>query len=383
MRSFLKIETMMHSIFDFDLSVTGIHTFKSTQLLPSQCPFSFDEQYYQTGIVHANFNLKANVKEYLKHDDTDNISAIATFHNNHSYIAGYMAFLFGRHLTLKEINFSYGGLSTAAIYQIEGITKPFIISYIPAANGIVAEDALFDLYIKDLKNNKNHQINHIRQIWHKLTLAQEDTPVSFYDDNTNNCKHAISMPFTKVSQVDKQNQGKFVFTEFLPRVSHSSASSADSTESTTTDGAADMPKKIKPGFFNKTGSVAHAGMSPSRFKLLTQIKEFVFDENHELVQKYLLTEASLAKFIAGFYAEAGNHLMAHKYIELYPDALQFVVQGYALVGNHDLIKDYYEQGLVTSDYIAGCYHRAGYREKSLEYKQLNSLATEGSSYRIN
>ncbi|KTD46280.1 Uncharacterised protein [Legionella quateirensis] len=372
----------MNSIFDFDLSVTRKHTFKRTQILTTQCPFTFNEQEYHRGIAHAHSNLKAHVNEFLKHDDSDNMSAIATFHNNHSYIAGYMAFLFERHLTLKEIRFSTGGLSAAAIYQIEGITKPFIISYIPAA------DDVFNLHIDDLENNKNHQINHIRQIWHTLKLAEEDAPVCFYDDNAHNCYQALSMPLIKVNQVNRHAQDRIDFAECLSGVSLSSTSSSDSIESAEIAGDTDMPAKTKPGFFKKTGSVARTAMNPSRLARLAQIKQFVFDGNHHRVDEYLRAEApsdkeSSAKFIAGFYAEAGNHQMANRYIKQYPKALQFVIQGYAFVGDHDSIKQYYEKGLVTSEYISGCYHRAGNTDKSSEYEQLTSQAIEGSSYRFN
>jgi hypothetical protein len=74
--------------------------------------------------------------------------------------------------------------------------------------------------------------------------------------------------------------------------------------------------------------------------------------------------------------------MAEMYLKQSPKALAYVIQGYALEGYHDQIKHYYEQGMVTSDYIASCYFRARNIEKMTEYEQLNSLATEGSSYRV-
>lgn len=360
---------MMVAILDFDLTLTGKHTFNATQLT-KQCPLSFYDKEYSKGAEHAMFNLKSGSKEHFKHDDSEHMSAIATFHNNHSYIAGYVSVLLGGCLTLKETYFSEGGLSASAVYQIEGIKKPFIISYIPATGD------LFNTHIAELDNNKNQQIKNIRQLWCKLKLAQEETPFSFYDDNANNCIHAHSMPFTNVYKVNPDNQRRFECKQLIlatPMTATSSDSIALSVESENV-----TPARKHTGFFSKKTST----VIDARLAVKAQVKQYVFEENHELVEESLRAKLCSVEFIAGFYAEAGNHEMVQMYLKQSPKALAYVIQGYALEGYHDQIKDYYEQGMVKSDFIAGCYSRAGKIEKMTEYEQLNSLANEGSSYRV-
>jgi hypothetical protein len=365
----MELEDIMDAILDFDRTLTGKHTFPATQLI-EQCPISYNEKEYLKGISHATFNLKSGSKEYFKHDDSEHISAIATFHNNHSYIAGYISVLLGGRLTLKETHFSERGLSASAIYQIDGIKKPLIISYIPATGD------LFNTYITALGNNKNQQINHIRQLWCQLELAQEETPVSFYDDNAHNCMHAQSIPYIKVYKVNPDNPLRFECKQLIMD-SSMSASSSDSIV-LTIESENDTPVRKKTGFFSKKTLPDQT----ARIAVKAQVKQYVFEDQHELVEESIRAKRCSLEFIAGFYAEAGNHEMAEMYLKQSPKALAYVIQGYALEGYHDQIKHYFEQGMVTSDYIASCYYRARNLEKMTEYEQLNSLATEGSSYRV-
>lgn len=134
---------------------------------------------YQKGKDFAKTGLKESIEKFIMQDET-HLSAIATFHNDPNFVAGCMAQLFGKELVFKERILSETMPSVAInVYEIDGLEKPFIISYLPHFGNA------FDKAIVDL-GNKNTQIRHIRNFWLERGLIKTHCPINFYDDSHTN-----------------------------------------------------------------------------------------------------------------------------------------------------------------------------------------------------
>lgn len=184
----------MPSIFDFDQTISIEHTFRNFKLGaldPSANP-------YELGKKHALGNIKKQVENYLKHDN-DNLSAIATWHNNPDFIAGYMAILTGKELILEKTMHSKDGLIAINQYRITGVDKPFLLSYIPHANDPDFQNAL------TLLKNKNRQITWLHKKMLKQQLIQEDSLIDFYEDTRKNFEEAKKLPYIKSHLVDNNS----------------------------------------------------------------------------------------------------------------------------------------------------------------------------------
>lgn len=167
-------------IFDFDQTITKNHTF-TTQCIEAFLEKGIDdfEHLYDAGKLGAQQNIKSDFPT-LEHSDKAR-SAIATYHNNPHYIAGYISHLLGRNLSFVETITSKNPVTAINIYKVEGTELPFIISYIPEI-GEKFNDRLDEL------TGKNEQICFIQQFFERL-LAPE-TVVNFYDDSVANYKAA-------------------------------------------------------------------------------------------------------------------------------------------------------------------------------------------------
>ena len=183
----------MPSIFDFDQTVSTGHTFPSCKLeaLPPHT------DHYQLGKEHALVNIKKDTGKYLKHDE-DNLSAIATWHNNPDYIAGYVATLIGKELTLEKTSISDSKFIAVNHYKVAGVSKPFLISYIPQVK-IEFQKAITAL------GNKNQQIGLLQLIMLAQQLIQDDSIIDFYEDTNSNFQDAKRLPYIRSHLVERSD----------------------------------------------------------------------------------------------------------------------------------------------------------------------------------
>lgn len=197
---------MRLNIFDFDLTCTNQHTFRTMSANPDkEDHLIFSQDQYELGKSRFESLKKSNLHEYILHDDTENCSAIATFHNNPSFIAGFFAAYFGREIVWKDTNCSENSCIAAAQCSIEGINRPFIISYIPEVG------ARYQLALPIIEN-KNIQIQNIL-----LNNLNNSLPFEtyFYDDDPKNVKAAGEFIDVKTLLVDRKNSTIFSATELV------------------------------------------------------------------------------------------------------------------------------------------------------------------------
>ena len=185
------------SIFDFDRTLTKRHTFPWHSLDSYSVPYVY-ETIYENGNAEALVNMKAGAHEQLKHD-AEQLGAIATYHNNPAFIAGFIAVLLGKKLIFKETLLS-NSIPVVAInsYEVEGEEKPFLISYIPA---------LGDAFSKTLEKlaGKNNQITFLRATLFEKGLIKEDEMIQYFDDSEENFNHAKTLSLVNSHWVDPKN----------------------------------------------------------------------------------------------------------------------------------------------------------------------------------
>jgi hypothetical protein len=191
-----KGKTMAHviSIFDFDQTVTIKHTFYRFALVTY--PDSGSQlSHYEAGRANAEQNMKQGVRERLKHN-LEHLSAIATYHNNPAFIAGFIARILGNELKFNKTVFSDVSPRTAIdYYSVEGIETPFLISYIPAANDE------FDKTLAQL-HGKNEQLTHLKQIFLTEKWIPDNSVINYYDDSYVNFQCAIPLSLINRHYVD-------------------------------------------------------------------------------------------------------------------------------------------------------------------------------------
>jgi len=182
-------------IFDFDLTVTKKHSFRTKRIEMPEPP----ETWYVAGKNAANEGaVRLGIGEFLKHD-AENLSAIATFHNNPDYVAGHIAHILGKELVLSETLLSNGTPKVAInVYAVEG-SRPFLISHLPY------EGQEFNVNTKAL-GNKNSQIEFLRATWIRMGLAQESNVINFYDDSGENFQAAVELGYVSGNLVNKESE---------------------------------------------------------------------------------------------------------------------------------------------------------------------------------
>jgi hypothetical protein len=150
-------------VFDFDKTVSKNHTFNNRSLQP------------QT-------NIKTGLP--LSHVDGDDISAIATYHDDPAYVASYIACHLGKKLSLKEI-LAIGEHQILSVYDVIGQETPFVISTLPAAH--------FQAHLSFQQDTgKNNQLEAVRDYLIKKGHINASTNIDFYDDSENNTYHAAN-----------------------------------------------------------------------------------------------------------------------------------------------------------------------------------------------
>lgn len=165
------------------------------------------EGWYNLGKkVATQGRLREDIALHLKHD-ANNLSAIATFHNNPAFVAGCIAHTFGKELTLVATHSSSSTPAVAiAEYKVEG-ARPFLISYLPYVT------AQFNKNM-NLLGNKNSQIEFVRSTLLGRGLITESDVIQFYDDSRENYEAASRLPFIQ-SNLVKGQAGPFIIEEAL------------------------------------------------------------------------------------------------------------------------------------------------------------------------
>ena len=173
------------SIFDFDQTTTIKHSFQQFQ----QRHYSGEEAAsvsYSDGELNARTNTKINITEYLQHN-RDHLSAIATYHNNPAFIAGFIATLLKKKLTYVQTrNLIDDPMIAVDYYSVEDTDRPFLISYISASS------TEFENVICRLKG-KNEQITFLRECFLNANLIKQNTMINYYDDSLPNFKKAQTL----------------------------------------------------------------------------------------------------------------------------------------------------------------------------------------------
>lgn len=183
------------SIFDFDQTLTKGNT-PSSAYRPNE-----PNRSYQAGRKMAFLQAKKNIEKYLVHNE-EQISAIATYHNNPAYIAGFVSTLLRKDLIFNEtIVLPESPPIAIDIYKVTGQEHPFLISYIP--------DVAFSKTVSELQETgKNKQLSHLEQVIKEKKILPSDSKakVNFYDGTEKNCSQAIQHPLINNSyQVDTQS----------------------------------------------------------------------------------------------------------------------------------------------------------------------------------
>lgn len=180
-------------ISDFDQTITQHHTFSSNKAIINPTAGWKDAQYH-LGKSHAQNNLKKNVELFIKHDDF-HLCAIATFHNNPDFIAGYMAVLLGKELIYKATISPKSDTEIAIdIFETSGLKKPLLISRLTLTGEAY-------LNLMNTHPDKNRQIEHIRAVWEALGYMNKSDLIHFFDDSIHNIKQSASLPHLENHQV--------------------------------------------------------------------------------------------------------------------------------------------------------------------------------------
>lgn len=306
----------MFSIFDFDWTITIQHTYKATAVESGELT-GFSEAEYERGRMDAKTNTRSGLLDYLRHDDEENTCAIATFHNNHPMVAAYIAELFQRKATFLSTQISEDGLCAISFYALDGINKPFPVSWIPASG------VAFGATLAKLGDNKNCQLEFLRRVMQESGLIKTDEPMHFYDDTPRNCEFAKALPLVEVHQVQRYGAA-------FTTVNHGAASS--------------MPVDF------------------GRY-----VKDCVLEGCHDEVETCWRAGRVSVNLVAACYAEAENHAMAEKYVKEYGARFDFVVQGYAMAGNDVKLRELYKSGQASVELITKCYARTPHVELTQQW----------------
>ena len=166
-----------YNIFDFDQTLTQHHTFSEF------CLYRYPDASIAThaGQANAKAYKKKDAELYLKHD-LEHFSAIATYHNNPAFIAGFITEVLGKELTFVEtVKPVASDAPGTAInrYTIADVDTPFFISYISEVG------EAFDATINQL-TGKNNQISSLKRLFLEEKLMEESSIINFYEDSKGN-----------------------------------------------------------------------------------------------------------------------------------------------------------------------------------------------------
>ena len=212
----------MPAIFDFDCTLTIEHTFLEHAIEKARLA----QNQYVLGQAKGKKNIKHGVDAILKHDD-QGLSAVATYHNNPGFVAGNISAILKKELTLvdtiREEIHNAGSLEKTVIainvYRVEGIDKPFLISYLP-------HEGHEFISAQRILKNKNAQIMAIRQFWLKEGLIKPTDTIDFYDDSRENFDGATSLDYINGHLVTGKSRDHVVETSYNGAIKPSQAFSS-------------------------------------------------------------------------------------------------------------------------------------------------------------
>ncbi|WP_058465384.1 hypothetical protein [Legionella cincinnatiensis] len=143
-------------VFDFDQTITKHHTFQTPSLF------------------HSDNNIKIGIDEFFLHDK-ENVSAIATYHDNQEYVKSYIEKILNKKLTLQNtIDYENDRLS---VYTVDKETIPLLISTVQPENYNSSVEIL-------TSEGKNTQIRHILDYLKKNhSINYQNHEIHFYDDS--------------------------------------------------------------------------------------------------------------------------------------------------------------------------------------------------------
>jgi len=168
------------NIFDFDQTISNHHTFHGASVKANKdLNVSLDRQEarIKVGAQKAVSNLKQNLPQELFSLEGANLFAIATYHNNPDYIAGYLQHFLGKNIApTDEVHYSEEPVVAVRIYKIEGSEKPLLISYLPATGQDFNE-------LMGKLDCKNNQINLLQKVALEKQIINGSTHYDFFDDS--------------------------------------------------------------------------------------------------------------------------------------------------------------------------------------------------------
>ncbi|KTD73238.1 hypothetical protein [Legionella tucsonensis] len=150
-------------IFDFDQTITKHHTFQRPELF------------------NSDNNIKTGIGEFFLHDK-ENVSVVATYHDNPEYVKSYIEKILNKKLTLQNtIDYKNDRLS---VYTCANEKIPVLISTIPPENYNSSIEVL-------MTEGKNTQIMHILDYLknnHDLNYKRHE--IHLYEDSDSNILEA-------------------------------------------------------------------------------------------------------------------------------------------------------------------------------------------------
>jgi hypothetical protein len=180
------------AFYDFDQTLTKKHTFSKFRLKKALLP----EEHSIQEMLGAS-NAAHNIKHHIIHN-AEQISGIATYHNNPNFIAGFISHMLKSELKLIKTIYSTTTPVTAIdVYQIGNIKAPFLISYIPAYD----ED--FYTVLNSLQG-KNPQITHLRETLSQMGHLTDADVIDFYDDTPINVSQAKQLKNIRPHEVSRE-----------------------------------------------------------------------------------------------------------------------------------------------------------------------------------
>lgn len=179
-------------ISDFDQTITTQHTFKNFNLTKhldknTEALFSLGKEYY------SPTKIRNKLSNYLIHNN-EALFAIATHHNNPAFIAGFLSGYLGVDLKFEESHFSETSPIAINQYQVPGIDRPLLISYIPRTG------TEFDAAINQI-NYKNDQLLFLKDMLLKKGHINAESLIHFYDDSRRNCANSRLLESVIVHEV--------------------------------------------------------------------------------------------------------------------------------------------------------------------------------------
>ncbi|WP_131753280.1 hypothetical protein [Legionella jordanis] len=196
-------------LFDFDQTLTVNHTFKHTER--ALFPNASEADMYQLGKEEFDRNRKPGAESFFIHNDQQ-ASAIATFHNNPSMVAGFLSRMLGDK-EFTPVNTQYSGPYAVTTYQVKGSNTPVLVSWINASSADEFNGTIATLQQQNI--HKNGQLSFLHQCMSNQNIIQPTTDIHYFDDSQANIIAAESLPF-RVQRHQVSYDPTFDFTNIGP-----------------------------------------------------------------------------------------------------------------------------------------------------------------------